>query len=343
MIDEPDGQETKAEGVTQSRQLRGDLDWITLRALERDRARRYGSVSDLAADLQRHLQNVPVLASPPGTMYRAGKFVRRHRVGVALAGVFVALLVAFATSTAIQAGRIARERDRANLEAGVANAVNDFLKNDLLAQAGASAQARPDTKPDPDLKVRTALDRAAAGIESRFETQPLVEASIRTTIGKTYEDLGLYPEAEPHLMRALELTRRELGERDVRYLSSVSDVAGLHLKEAKYEQADRLLTGSLEIARRVLGNEHPQTLTLMTGLGQIYTMQGSIRKQSPSTFKRSKPGAVCSEMSTPKRWRPWAPWRVSIGARGNMRRLSRFGRRSCGSNAACSARSIRRH
>ena len=264
-----------------SRQLRGDLDWITLRALERDRARRYGSVSDLAADLQRHLQNVPVLASPPGTMYRTGKFVRRHRVGVALAGVFVALLVAFATSTAIQAGRIARERDRANLEAGVANAVNDFLKNDLLAQAGASAQARPDTKPDPDLKVRTALDRAAAGIESRFETQPLVEASIRTTIGKTYEDLGLYPEAESHLMRALELTRRELGERDVRYLSSVSDVAGLHLKEAKYEQADRLLTGSLEIARRVLGNEHPQTLTLMMGLGQIYTMQGKHSEAEP--------------------------------------------------------------
>ena len=259
-----------------ARQLRGDLDWITLRALERDRARRYGSVSDLAADLQRHLQNVPVLASPPGKLYRAGKFVRRHRVGVAISGVFVALLMAFATTTAVQAGRIARERDRANREAGVANAVNDFLKNDLLAQAGASAQARPDTKPDPDLKVRTALDRAAAGIEGRFETQPLVEASIRTTIGKTYEDLGLYREAEPHLMRALELTRRELGEQDVRYLSSVSDLAGLHLKEAKYEQADRLLTGSLEVARRVLGDEHPQTLTLMTGLGQIYMMQGRL-------------------------------------------------------------------
>ena len=165
------------------------------------------------------------------------------------------------------------ERDRANREAGVANAVNEFLQNDLLAQAGASAQARPDTKPDPDLKVRTALDRAAANIERRFETQPLVEASIRTTIGKTYEDLGLYPEAASHLTRALELTRRELGEQDVRYLSSVSDLAELHLKEAKYEQAVQLLTGSLEAAR-VLGDQHPQTLTIMTGLGQVYMMQG---------------------------------------------------------------------
>ena len=268
-----------------ARQLRGDLDWITLRALERDRTRRYGSVSDLAADLQRHLQNVPVLASPPGTMYRASKFVRRHRVGVALAGVFVALLMAFATTTAIQAGRIARERDRANREAGVANAVNDFLKNDLLAQAGASAQARPNTKPDPDLKVRTALDRAAANIERRFETQPLVEASIRTTIGKTYDDLGLYPEAEPHLMRAVELTRRELGEEDVRYLSSVNDLALMRIREAKFEEANRLLTGSLDVARRVLGEEHPQTLTLMTGLGQVYMMQGKHSEAEPLYVK----------------------------------------------------------
>ena len=264
-----------------ARQLRGDLDWITLRALERDRSRRYGSVSDLAADLERHLQNIPVLASPPGTLYRATKFVRRHRVGVALAAVFVAVLVAFATTTGIQARRIAKERDRANREAGVANAVNDFLQNDLLAQAGASAQARPDTKPDPDLKVRTALDRAAASIERRFETQPIVEASIRTTIGKTYGDLSLYPEAESHLSRALELTRRELGEQDLRYLSSASDLAEVLIKEAKYEQADRLLSGSLEIARRVLGNQHPQTLTTMAGLGQLYMMQGKHSEAEP--------------------------------------------------------------
>jgi eukaryotic-like serine/threonine-protein kinase len=264
-----------------ARQLRGDLDWITLRAIERDRARRYGSVSDLAADLQRHLNNLPVLASPPSKIYRLGKFVRRHRVGVALAALFVALLMTFAAITAIQAGRVARERDRANREAETAKAVNEFLQNDLLAQAGASAQARPDTKPDPDLKVRTALDRAAASIERRFETQPLVEASIRTTIGKTYEDLGLYPEAESHLTRALELTRRELGEQDVRYLSSVSDLAALHLKEAKYEQADRLLSGALEVARRVLGDQHPQTLTIMTGLGQVYMMQGKHSEAEP--------------------------------------------------------------
>ncbi len=99
------------------RQLRGDLDWITMRALEKDRTRRYGSPSELAADISRFLSDEPVLASPPSAAYRAGKFVRRHRlrVGVAAAGVLV--LVAFAGTMAVQAGRIARERDKVMLEA----------------------------------------------------------------------------------------------------------------------------------------------------------------------------------------------------------------------------------
>jgi non-specific serine/threonine protein kinase/serine/threonine-protein kinase len=268
-----------------ARQLRGDLDWITLRALEKDRARRYGSVSDLAADLQRHLQDTPVLASPPSTLYRVGKFARRHRTGVAVAATLVALLAVFALTTGVQARRIARERDRANLEAQTSKAVNEFLQNDLLALAGASAQARPDTKPDPDLKVRTALDRAAAGIQRRFEAQPLVEASIRTTIGKTYEDLGLYPEAEPHLMRAVDLRRRVLGTGDVAYLGSTDDLAELYLKEGKYEPAVTLLTGSLDTARGVLGDEHVQTLALMTTLGQIYMMQGKLSEAEPLYVK----------------------------------------------------------
>ena len=261
------------------------LTGLRLRALEKDRTRRYGSVSDLAADLQRHLNDLPVLASPPGTVYRMSKFVRRHRVGVTVAATLIALLVAFAATTGIQARRIARERDRANREAETAKAVNDFLQNDLLAQAGASAQARPDTKPDPDLKVRTALDRAAAGIEGKFEAQPLVEASIRLTIGKTYEDLGLYPEAERHMGRALDLRRRVLGEEDAEPSDEHERYGELYIKEAKYEQADGLLTKSLETARRSLGEQHPQTLTIMSGLGRLYMLQGKHSQAEPLYIK----------------------------------------------------------
>ncbi len=90
-----------------SRQLSGDLDWVIMRCLEKDRARRYGSASDLALDLQRHLRHEPVVARPPSFSYRLGKFVRRRRVGVAVAAV-VSLALALGATSLWQARRAAR-------------------------------------------------------------------------------------------------------------------------------------------------------------------------------------------------------------------------------------------
>ena len=257
-----------------ARELQGDLDWITMRALEKDRTRRYGSVAEFAADVRRHLNDVPVVASPPSTVYRMRKFWRRHRVGVSVAATLVAVLIAFAATTAFQARRIARERDRANTEAEIARAVNDFLQNDLLANAGASSQARPGSKPDPDLKVRTAVDRAAARVQDRFATQPLVEASIRLTIGATYYDLGLYAEAERQLERALELRRQGLGAEHVETLKVIAKLTEIYGMQGKLAQAESLTTKALEIQRRVLGEEHLETLVSMDNLGSIYRRQG---------------------------------------------------------------------
>ena len=267
----------QARGMTPralAARLAGDLDAIVLKALRREPQFRYLGAGAFAEDLERFLEGRPVAARPEGRRYRTGKFVRRHRAGLAVAGLLVALLLAFAATTAIQARRLAQERDRANREAETAQAVNDFLQNDLLAQAGASAQARSSTKPDPDLKVRTALDRAAARIEGKFQAQPLVEASIRLTIGKTYKDLGLYQEAEQHLGRALDLHRSVLGERHVDSLTTVGEMASLFIREAKYGDADRLLTKSLDTAQRTLGADDPQTLMIMGNLAQSYMLQG---------------------------------------------------------------------
>ena len=114
--------------------LRGDLDWITMKALEKDRARRYGSVSNLAADVGRHLTHQPVLAGAPSTVYRARKFVQRHSFGVAAVAIALLLVIGFGAAMALQARRVARERDRANAEARRANVeaaaarqVSDFL------------------------------------------------------------------------------------------------------------------------------------------------------------------------------------------------------------------------
>jgi non-specific serine/threonine protein kinase/serine/threonine-protein kinase len=257
-----------------ARQLQGDLDWITMKALEKDRTRRYGSASDLAADLQRHLDHLPVLASPPSTIYRVAKFVRRHRVGVATTATLGVLLIAFAATMAIQARRIARERDRASREEAAANAVNSFLRNDLLAQAGASAQASPDIAPDPDLKVRTALDRAAARIGGKFDQQPLIEGSIRQTIGETYLDLGLFAEARQQLDRVLELRRRLLGDEHADTLRTIEVLASLDENQADYAAAERRYTTVLDGRRRVLGSQHPNVLRTLNNLGWIDYRRG---------------------------------------------------------------------
>jgi eukaryotic-like serine/threonine-protein kinase len=247
--------------------LHGELDWIVMKTLEKNRARRYETVNGLARDLERYLAGDPVEAGPPSTTYRLKKFAGRHRVGLVMAATVTLLLVAgvvVSTWMAVRASRAEAE----------ARAINDFLRNDVLAQAGASTQARPDTKPDPDLKVRTALDRAAARVEGNFVDQPLVEASIRQTIGRTYVDLGLHTEAQRHLERALELRRRVLGDRHPETVASMSTLGWVYERQGAYARSEQLRAQALDIRRRTLGDSHPDTLGSMNELAGTYDREG---------------------------------------------------------------------
>lgn len=249
------------------KQMRGDLDSIALKALEKDRSRRYGSASDFALDIRRYLNNEAVLAVPPSAAYRARKFVRRYRAALATATAFALVLI-------VAGGVSLRESIRANREAAVAQAVNDFLQNDVLAQASANNQAGPASRPDPDLKVRTALDRAAARIAGKFDRQPEVEAEIRDTIGQTYTDLGSYPEALEQLQRALDLHREALGAENPKTLRTISHLGRVLSLEGKYPQAEALLHQALEAQRRLLGPENRDTLSSLINLGNVHYAEG---------------------------------------------------------------------
>jgi eukaryotic-like serine/threonine-protein kinase len=257
----------QTEPVALARLMRGDLDSIALKALEKDRARRYGSPSDFAADIGRYLRNEAVLAVAPSARYRARKFARRYRVPLATVCAFVLVLVAAAAISI-------RQSVRANREAAAAQAVSDFLQNDLLAQASASNQSGPSARPDPDLKVRTALDRAAARIAGKFDRQPEVEAAIRDTIGSTYRDLGQYAQAHQHLQRALDLYRRVLGTENPKTLRTMRRLANTAVLQGNYPEAEGLLNQMVQSARRVWGSEHPDTLGAMSNLGIVYNSQG---------------------------------------------------------------------
>jgi len=256
-----------------NREYRGDIETIVAKALEKDKARRYGSAAEFAADIQRYLENRPITAKPASTGYQLRKFAQRNKVLVAgIGAVFLTLVVGVVAST-WEAVRARRAEQHAQAETATAQAVVDFLENDLLAQASANKQAGPKTKPDPDLKVRTALDRAADRVGERFEKQPEVEAAIRFTIGQTYVDLGLYPEARKQLEQALDLRRKVLGAENPQTLRTAVKLGQLTDLLGKYAEAEALLSQTLKVERRVLGPEHPDTLACMSNLCRVFSDQ----------------------------------------------------------------------
>jgi serine/threonine protein kinase/tetratricopeptide (TPR) repeat protein len=250
-------QQRQAEAGALRRRLRGDLDWITLKAMEKDRTHRYSSASELAADIRRHLANEPVAAGPPSRLYRMRKYVRRHRALVTgLAAVSLVFLagVAGVVVFAVKADRQAHR----------AQAVIDFLDEDLL---GSVALQQAMNEP---VTVRSNLDAAAQRLQGRFADQPLIEASIHQMLGRTYVELGVYQQAEPHLQRAYDLRRRLLGDKDLLTLASMSQLGRLYVMAARFKEGEPLLAQALESYRRILGPDRAETLETAVWLGQLH-------------------------------------------------------------------------
>jgi len=255
------------------RLIAGELDWITGKALEKDRSRRYETVNGLLRDLERYLEGEAVEAGPVSATYRMRKFMRKYRIWLGTAAAFAFLLVAGAVVSAALAVRANRAETQERAAEQEARAVNDFLRNDLLAQANPRNQLNTRHQ-DPELTVRTALDRAAAAIGARFEKQPLVEAAIQQTIAFAYNEMGLYPQAQPHAERALELRRRLLGEGHPDTLETEAGLANLYWVEGKYPEAEAIQVKVLEGRRRLLGPEHVDTLSAMNELALYYAALG---------------------------------------------------------------------
>jgi serine/threonine protein kinase/tetratricopeptide (TPR) repeat protein len=256
-----------SEPRTLARQLLGDLDAIAIKALEKDRSRRYGSPDDLAADIGRYLRNEAVDAVAPSVTYRARKFAGRHWVALATIASFVVVLI---TTTAVSV----RQSIRANREAAVARAVSDFLEDDVLLQASPTRQSDATSKPDPHLEVHTALDRAAERIGVNFAGQPEVESSIRDAIGQAYIDLGQFPKAKEQLERALALRLKLFGEEDPSTLRTSHRLARTAYSLGDYHEAEELTRKALAGQRRLLGAKNRETLNSMNGLANIYTLEG---------------------------------------------------------------------
>jgi serine/threonine-protein kinase len=289
------------------RRLRGDLDAIVMKAMQKQPARRYGSVMALADDVMRHLKRQPIKARHHSRSHRAARFIRRNIAAVLATAVVAVSVVGGGVATSIGLVREAGARRLAQDEAAEAAAINSFL-NEMLSSVDPGRDGR-------DVRVTEILDRAANDVDSRFRDRPEVAAALRTTIGQSYRALGMLgpaaaqleqaialreahrgadhratlealndlgvlrvmqgdlPAAEGLLERALDSGWRQWGESDELVISILSSLAGLRNVQGRLPEAEELLLQLLDGQRRTLGETHPTTIRTIHNLALVLHRQ----------------------------------------------------------------------
>jgi tetratricopeptide (TPR) repeat protein len=262
---------------TLRRQLAGDLDWITLKAMEHGRARRYASASELAADVDRYLAKEPILARPPSAAYRVRKLVARHRALVAAGALAVLALVAGTTAATIGFVRArraeaeaVRQRRAAEAETAKAAAVTDFLK-DVLAAADPRRAGR-------DAKVVDVLSASASAVDRAYASQPEIEGAVRDTLAGTWRSLGELPRAEEQARRAVEVRAKALGPDHRDTLASQGTLMAVLQAQGRYPEAQEIGRRTLDAQRRVLGPDHADVTTTLNDLGIVLFQSGQGRE-----------------------------------------------------------------
>lgn len=297
-----------------SRVLAGDLDWIVMKALEKDRTRRYDSVSGFADDIRRYLASEPVIARPPSLNYRLRKFVRKNRAGVVgastvafalLAGIIGTTIGLFralnAEASALSARNEAVEQTRRaeaetlaknnalvekqaalneeSRQRRFAEAVADFVENDFLTLTSVVGQADiagafRDQPLGKDTTLIELLERAAEKIDTRKGLDPLTEARIREIIGSSFRNNGNPSKGIPFLFKAIDLRKTELGLDHPATLQAMTSLMISHGDAGEYKKAIELGLETVAISDAKWGPDDDKTLASLHNLGSIYRQTG---------------------------------------------------------------------
>ncbi|MDH3628211.1 MAG: serine/threonine-protein kinase [Acidobacteriota bacterium] len=291
------------------RLVSGDLDVITLKALEKDRDQRYSSPAELAADLGRHLRNEPVLARPPSAVYQLRKWILRHKLSAAMAVLILVGLIGVTIAMTVLYGNSQRNLGRALEAESTHREVSQFM-------VGVFDVSHPSVARGNSVTARELLDQARARISSELGSQPEVQATLMATMGELYFQLGLldrsvplleeavdhlttlrgseheetlratstlgqvlgrqgeWDNAEAMMREVLESQQRVLGAENVDTLMTQGNLGSFYLQAGRLDEAEALLESTLASERQVFGNEYEQTLNSMNNLGQLYIRQG---------------------------------------------------------------------
>jgi serine/threonine protein kinase/Tfp pilus assembly protein PilF len=258
----------RAEPAHLRRELRGDLDWIVMKAMDADRARRYETANAMASDLQRHLANETVTARPPRVAYRIAKFARRHRLAVVTTAIVTAAVVASAVLATVGLMRARRAEAKTAQEAAAAKQVADFLV-DLFNVADPSQRAAGQA-----LTAREILDRGATRVLAGLSIQPVLKSRLMTTLGSVDASLGRVEEARALLDSALGIRERELGPNDPSVAETLNALGDLARDKGDFADADRNYRRALAIREAAFGPANIDVATTLAGLAALRVRQG---------------------------------------------------------------------
>ncbi len=267
--------------------IRGELDWIVMKALEKERSRRYDSASGLAQDIDHYLHDQPVLAGPPSAAYRFRKFARRNKRVLATVALMVLVMIVGTTVSVYQAVRATNAEQLAEMRLADVAQQRDAARTAEQQAEQAQQQAESVTNylvdafrsPNPEQDGRTItvaeiLDRTVKDLESQFADQPLVKARLLNALGESYQGLGLHREAAGLFQEAWDIRQRVLGREHADTLESMNLLGLARLDAGRHTDAVATLEEVLQLRRAHQGVEDPDTLSSMNNLAAAYYAAG---------------------------------------------------------------------
>jgi serine/threonine protein kinase/tetratricopeptide (TPR) repeat protein len=251
-------------------QIRGDLDWIVMKALEKDRTRRYETASELARDIDRHLKSQPVHARPPTRWYRFRRFARRNKIAfVAGSAVLGALLIGLAVSMWMFFQE-KEARERALAAETKSRQIAQFL-TDMLHAVGPSVALGRDTT-----LLRELLDKTAERVGKDLKDHPEVEAALRGILGEVYNDLADYEKAAAMHRVALTIQKQLHGNEHPEVAKSLGNLAVVARAQGKLAEAETMQREALALQRKLFGNEHRDVAESLNNLALVFSDQGKL-------------------------------------------------------------------
>jgi len=285
------------------RTLRGDLETIALKALEKEPRRRYQNAAALAEDIQRYLADQPILARPPSAVYQLRKLVRRHRLACGFVGALAVVIVGFSVWMSVlyaEANKLRRNAEdaavaarsalaQAEREAAKAGQVRTLLTEvfesadpaRIYAQDVSDAAGGVATSGNFEREktfMRELLLRAVDRLEAARIDDPEVLGELRQTVGKSLAGLGLYTDAERNFAAALAARRKALGDEHADVAASLHALGQVYLDEGRKDEANKLLGEALEIFRRVYGGDHQRLAGTLLDIGVAYHDRGDVEE-----------------------------------------------------------------